>query len=340
MINSKKVKSFAKKCGADIVGIGSMDRFNGAPKEMDARYIFPDAKVIIGLGFRIPRGYLRGIEEGTHFFQYPAMGYAHINEIYAPGVIRELCCYLEDNGYEGAALRNTVGRGPVSDMTGAGPAEESPELGRKLTYFEPVEPGKPAADVQIHFRIAAYICGMGEIGWSKMFLTPEFGPRQRFAFVLTDAPLEADPVFEGKICDRCKACVSQCPGHAISDNKPVRVCVAGRELEWGKIDEWQCFFAYMGGIKEINPFLPRDAFKNIRDGEAYMRGEKNPSPEQVPELQKILRTYYPNACGYNNAMCGGRGCTRACMVHLEQQEKLSNKFETPFRKRRQWRLGM
>lgn len=45
MLTSKKVKILAKECGADIVGIASMGRFEGAPKQMDPRYIFPDAKV-------------------------------------------------------------------------------------------------------------------------------------------------------------------------------------------------------------------------------------------------------------------------------------------------------
>ena len=53
-INAEEVKKFAKAHGADLVGIGSMDRFEGAPKQMDPRYIFPEAKVIIGLAFRIP----------------------------------------------------------------------------------------------------------------------------------------------------------------------------------------------------------------------------------------------------------------------------------------------
>ena len=111
MLTSEAVKDFAKECGADLVGIGSMDRFAGAPKWADPRYVFPDAKVVIALAFRIPRGYLRGIEEGTHFYQYPAMGYSSINEVYAPMVLRELACFLEDEGYEGGAWRNTGGRG-------------------------------------------------------------------------------------------------------------------------------------------------------------------------------------------------------------------------------------
>ena len=31
MLTSNKVKKIARECGADIVGIASMDRFEGAP---------------------------------------------------------------------------------------------------------------------------------------------------------------------------------------------------------------------------------------------------------------------------------------------------------------------
>ena len=54
MFTAKKAKEYAKKSGADIVGIASIDRFEGAPKEMDPRYIFPEAKALIALTYRIP----------------------------------------------------------------------------------------------------------------------------------------------------------------------------------------------------------------------------------------------------------------------------------------------
>lgn len=336
MLTSEKVKKYAKKCGADLVGIGSMDRFDGAPMDMDPRYIFPDAKAIIGFAFRIPRGYLRGIEEGTHFYQYPSMGYSSINEVYAPIVLREVSCFLEDHGYEGVVYRNTGARGTVSDVTGD--PEEPADFGRRVRFSEPVSPDKPAPDVQFHFRIAAFICGMGEIGYSKLFLTPEFGPRQRFAFIFTDALLEPDPLFDDKICDRCMSCVQDCPVGAINGEETVKVKVAGRTLEWTKLDEWQCFHGYMGSVKEINPFLPRDAFKNIPDGDKILAGDKKLSPGEVLQVQNILGRYYPSAAGYFSAMCGGRGCIRACMVHLENKGALSNKFKNQFRKRKLWRL--
>ena len=323
--------------GADLVGIGSMDRFDGAPREMDPRYVFPDAKAIIGLAFRIPRGYLRGIEEGTHFYQYPSMGYSSINEVYAPMVLRELSCFLEDRGYEGAAFRNTGARMVRSDITGS--YDESPDFGRRIRFSEPVAPDRPAPDVMFQFRIAAFICGLGEIGYSKLFLTPEFGPRQRFAYVLTDAPLEPDPLFEGGICDRCMLCVKECPVGAIGADDTVKITVAGRELEWGRLAEWQCFHGYAGSNKETNPFLPPDAYDELPDGDAIRRGEKQLTPEQVLEVLRVLGRYYGSAAGYGAALCGGRGCLRACMVHLEETGALTRQFETPFRKRKPWRLG-
>jgi len=41
---------------------------------------------------------------------------------------------------------------------------------------------------------------------------------------------------------------------------------------------------------------------------------------------------------YGRALEGGRGCMRACMVHLEEQGKLTNTFTQPFRRRPQWQI--
>jgi len=35
---------------------------------------------------------------------------------------------------------------------------------------------------------------LGEIGWSKVFLTKKFGPRQRFHAIITDLEVEPDPL--------------------------------------------------------------------------------------------------------------------------------------------------
>ena len=327
MITSETVKRWGKQCGADLVGIGDIRRFEGAPQQFDPRYIFPEATSVVGLGFRVHRGLYRGIEEGTWFAGLASMGYASINDVFAPMALRQMGNMLEDSGYEAVLYPNT------SVRLGAG-------QGR------PVAPGLPRPDVFIHFRIAAYVCGMGEIGWSKVFLTPRFGPRQRFAFLLTDAPLEPDPLVEpGTLCDRCKLCCRDCPAQAISATESVKVTVAGRVLEWGALDEQKCAPVYQAGTPETSPFMP-DALApkitklvNTPKGEkrsrmlAYEGGAFQMAKTGSPYSVKAWESYH-----HPGTICGARGCQRACFIHLEEQGKLENKFHSAFRIRKPWTM--
>lgn len=309
MLNSLYVKHYAKNLGADLVGIASMDRFEGAPKQQDPRYIFPEAKSCIVLAFRVPRGYYRGIEEGTNFSTYTAMGYAGINEIYAPMVLRELTCHIEDFGYEAVPLPNIYLRPAITWETKPGDKPVSVA----------VRDGLPNPDVMIDMRVAAFAAGLGEYGYSKVFLTPEFGPLQRFVALLTDAELEPDPIFEGHICDRCKLCAKMCTGKAISMTETDSITIAGHRCEFAKIDLDACNNAYRGGNRDYNPFL--------KDGVSDTIGK---SPAEAFGWDYYMR-HYP-------AMEGARGCMRECYIHLEKMGRLKKKFEEPFRKRTPWKI--
>ena len=65
---------------------------------------------------------------------------------------------------------------------------------------------------------AAAAAGLGEIGANGMLLTPEFGPRQRFSFLLTTAELPETPDQTGgkKLCDHCSKCAEACPMCALT----------------------------------------------------------------------------------------------------------------------------
>jgi len=303
VLTSAKIKKCAKSCGADLVGIGSMDRFEGAPKQMDLRYIFPDAKSIIAMGFRHFRGLFRGIEEGTFWTAYPAMGYAGINYIYQPLVLWNVAKMIEDEGYEAIGL-------PNNGLRPNAYGKWNPRVSN------PVSPEKPAPDVCWHMRIAAFCAGLGEIGYSKMFLSPEFGPRQRIAILLTDAPLKPDPLFAGKLCDKCKSCVNECTVNAIPADKTIKITVAGRKIEWADINMAKCAKGFCGGSPKANPFMVTDKEK-----------------EEFGYNYKVPSMYF-----YARALEGASGCIRACMIHLEEQGKLKNKFKGPFRKRKPWVL--
>jgi epoxyqueuosine reductase len=68
----------------------------------------------------------------------------------------------------------------------------------------------------ISHKLAANLAGLGWIGKSCLLITPEVGPRVRWATVLTDAPLEAGRPVEER-CGQCRQCVDACPVQAFKN---------------------------------------------------------------------------------------------------------------------------
>jgi epoxyqueuosine reductase QueG len=64
-------------------------------------------------------------------------------------------------------------------------------------------------------KLAAHLAGLGWIGKSCLLVTPEVGPRVRWASILTDAPLAAGRPMEER-CGTCMVCVDACPPHAFT----------------------------------------------------------------------------------------------------------------------------
>ena len=348
------IKEAALAAGADMCGIGSMDRFEGAPREMDPRLIFPEAKSVIGMVFRIPRGVQRGIEEGTQFYQYPSMAYGGINEIFAPAVLYQVGQLIEDEGYEAFIYRNTGARGSVSDMDGSPGNTLSPEEQieamnqakrktnhhRSVQFTRPARPGQEAPDLQFQFRLAAVACGLGEIGWSKMFLTRDVGPLQRVAFIFTDAELEPDPLYDGEpLCRRCMACVRECPGGCLSQTESIKVNVSGKVCEWGKLDEWKCYAFYTHGGRKFNPFVPKEVWDKNENGDLDVleKADVKADEKSVKKVYLALEKYFPTWVGYNMAKCGG--CIRACVSMLEKKGGcMAGRFHEPLRTDKPWKM--
>ena len=318
MLTAEAVKKLGLSLGADAVGIGNIDRWAGAPTQQDPRQIMPEAKSVIGLVFRVMRGSLRGIEEGTFFSNYAAMGYGGITYLFMPMVVMKMCRMLEDYGYEAFPM------GHQSDWR----MIDNEGYGRP-GYSRPVAPGKASPDVMVNLRIGSFLCGLGEIGYSKLLLTPQFGPRNRVGLIFTEAELEPDPLYPDtdgpKLCNKCMACVRQCPGKAISPTKTVKVNVAGHDLEWGEIDCEACDIAFRGGQVTDEEIPPEDRYYEEMYGKKVKRSTWTPFNNKPRNL-------------YNSgqAVGGAAGCIRACMVSLEQRGVLQNKFKEKFRRRKPW----
>jgi len=254
---------------------------------------------------------------------YASMAYGAVNTVFMPNFIIRFSRIFEDEGYEAMPFgyESTFGNS-VDSWVKPDPDGPNPPLRDNMLWSKPVAPGKPAPDVLVHVRIAAYLAGLGEIGYSKVFLTPQFGPRQRLFMVMTELELEPDPIYSGPpLCNRCMACVRECPGQAIDPDKTVKVTLAGHDVEWGEFDPYKCLWAFRGA-------------EAVKEGEKghYIAGRDDfkPSP-YTPFYKKPANTFT-----HGEAICGGRGCIRACMVNMEKRGILENKFKTPFRTEKPW----
>ncbi len=342
-LTSQMIKDLAKKIGTggggvDIVGIANIERFAEAPERMHPKNIFPDCKSVISIVQPIPRSTYRGITEGTHWSNYTYYSYNRLNTLFRPMVTYELARLIEDCGFEAVPVYPGV-----------------PEM--YPNNPEPVAPGRPVPDVNINVRIAGVACGLGEIGWSKVFIHPVYGPRVRLGTILTDAALEPDPLIKPKtLCKRCMKCVPDCPGNAIprkGDRPSIKIHIDGQEYEWGDVHMGRCTATHHGLNYKASPFLKRyfpgfnfDVTKpemseelayrmtyTMAQANWYRQNPEFPSNDLNPFYKQIL-----DHVGYF-AVCGAKGCIRACMEFQEKAKNIEqHTFKTPVFPGPKWEL--
>jgi len=296
-----------KKYGADLVGFGGIERF----KSLNIAEICPQTKTVIGIVFRVLRGSHRGIEEGTTYYQYTTTGVETLEETVMPLALLKACGVLEDHGYTALPQRRNQTIMADDDST-------NPEIGYDAIYR-----GKEK-ELQIDFDQCAVQCGLGELGLHGTLLTDNYGPLQRYCFILTDAEFDETPLVEPYLCDQCQECIKACPGKAISDK--------------GEIDRWQCAAYYVGANMSKNPFMPGDAFADDPERMAIIAGDTKLTPERAREVMDQIVFYPPIKHAYVSSICG-KACDRACYIHLEEKGVLNKSFFTKFHKREEWFLS-
>lgn len=303
-INALKEMSF----GPDMIGIAPADRFDSDDVIFK---ILPETKSVICLGYRILRGTHRGIEEGTSYHHYTTMAIEVLEETVMPMMTLRLARILEEEGFIALPQRKTQTIMQQEDST-------NPEM-----LYNKIYRGK-TAEYQMDFAGAAAKCGLGEIGMSGTLLTDDYGPLQRYCFVLTDAELPATPEFVPHICDNCGECVKACPGNAIHDKKK---------------EPWQCAAYYAGANMSKNPFMSQNAFPDKEDRLDILNGRKQLNSNEAREVINEISYYPPIMHSYISSICGN-ACDRACFIHLEETGALGKKFKNKFRKRDEWVLDV
>lgn len=220
---TSEVKDYAKKLGADLVGIAPVERFKNAPLRMSPKGLLPEAKSVIVMGIHHLDcavelgGYPTPHDMGPYRTQSAAM-----NPI-LDDLAFKMAIFLEKKGYKTLPIAST-----------------------NIWRYYPYKDLKISFAPDLAHRYAAVCAGLGEIGWSGLFLSPEFGPRQRVISVITEAELLPDPMYEGeRLCDRCMECVRHCPTDAFRKEvkKINRIEIGGKIFEFPDINKWRCAWA-------------------------------------------------------------------------------------------------
>ncbi|MBI4977140.1 MAG: hypothetical protein HZC28_06630 [Spirochaetes bacterium] len=188
---TQKVKAYAREIGSDLVGISNIGRWAKAPIMMSPQGILPTAKAIVVCAVHHPDAAveLGGMPSPQDIGPY-AVQYTMNNRLDL--ISFKIGRYLDDLGYKTVpiASSNIWRYRPYKELT----AVFAPDMSH---IYSPVT------------------AGLADLGWNGLALTPEFGARNRFISIITEAELVPDPLLEpGSVCDKCMDCVRHCPTDA------------------------------------------------------------------------------------------------------------------------------
>lgn len=223
---NRNLTSEVKKCaygfGADLVGIAPISRFKNAPIMMSPQGILPTAtNVVVCAIHHLDEAIELGGEKhpqiiGPYSIQY-------VMNLKLDYIAFRIARYLDSLGYEAIpiAASNIWRYRPFADL--------------KATF---------APDMSHIY--AATCAGIGQLGWHGLTMSPEYGPRNRFISVITNAPLCPTPMYdETKLCDMCGECIRHCPTDAYRKECNGVKCieVEDKTFNFANKNLWRCAWA-------------------------------------------------------------------------------------------------
>jgi len=276
---TREIKEIAYTVGADLVGIAPVNRFDEGPKELHPKAYMNDAQCVIvilmGIPYAIGEVWGYRVKEGVERYMdawgqetinpktagpYLWLGYGLLNyelNFAAARVAR----FVERRGYKALPI---------------------PATGMPHRFFQMGD---------FSHRHAAVAAGLGELGWNRLLITPQFGAYQRLISVITNAPLAGDPMYEGPpLCDREKCgdkCMENCPVNAFVGEVSCRI--GGREFRYSGLDQLKCRWAVAGLYRGTGSITHIDIPENptrkdlaealkkrdIRDNQMFIFGNVN-----------------------------------------------------------------
>ncbi len=225
-IDSASIKNLISAEGIDLVGIaGSRGLLLSVPPR-PAERLMPTAKSVIVMAVSHSLG--AAFAPGIQLWTRNKMQTSRLLDQTAEKISR----MLEREGLLSI---------PISADKPTEIFKRDPETGRK--FFHTRVCG------QLSLKHSAVSAGLGQIGCNNLLLTPEFGPHQRLAAIVTEAELAPDPRRELKLCTECKKCEKACPASA---------------LKGGNYDVDACFHYWSLGFEKRQP-------KSLKEWPGYLK---------------------------------------------------------------------
>lgn len=184
---NQQLQKFAKELGADLFGVADLSLARSAVREQGGSKL---------------AAYPRAISFGIRVLD------TIIDELPDARQERAIALNFKHHGYDVINLR--------LDATTSRTSSLLQNSGHKAFPI----PASQTVDTQklvgaFSHKMAAHLAGLGWIGKSCLLVTPEFGPRVRWATVLTDAPLDTGQPMASR-CGKCSKCVELCPASAFT----------------------------------------------------------------------------------------------------------------------------
>lgn len=180
---TEELKGYVLEMGADLIGFGSVDRLEGAPEIMRPQRYLPDASSMISIALHVNEAvcdliarHARNDTVPPSFHSYQLYTFVMINRK-LDELAYQCAKFLEDRGYR---------------------AYPFPANLPHITKPSKLYPGGPG---DISHRHVAVACGLGHLGWHTLLVTPKYASRQMLVTVVTNAPLDSDPMLEEPTCD-------------------------------------------------------------------------------------------------------------------------------------------
>jgi epoxyqueuosine reductase QueG len=214
-----QLKKKAYEIGVDLVGFANIERFENAPPKMSPQGILPSARTVMVCAIHHPDATidLDG-EESAHICDSYGVQIAMNDKL--DHISFTLACLLEDLGYRSV-----------------------PIVSSNIWRYKEYKDLKAVFAPDISHIYAAVTAGLSELGWNGLSLTPEYGPRNRFVSVITEAVIEPTPLYRGEpLCDMCGACIRHCPTEAFT--KEVHgvnnVRIEDKDNRFANKNLWRC----------------------------------------------------------------------------------------------------